>query len=223
VRRDGETFPKVFSISSIEHGRYVLAERDVSESHNLKDQLFKSQRVEGIGQLIGGIIHDFNNLLSAVLGYSQLGLLKLPERHPLRAYFEEIEKAAERATLLIQQVRLFTSGEDCQAQTVGLNQVISDLEMMLAQVIPENVALSTEFANDLGYVSNNWGQLEQVILHLAINAADTMPSGESLTLKTQNLTVSERTTEWSNDMAAGEYVFLAVSDTGDGMSEQVVD
>ncbi|MDP6060660.1 MAG: ATP-binding protein, partial [Pirellulaceae bacterium] len=223
MRRDGETFPKEFSISSIGQGRYVLAERDVSESHNLKEQLFKSQRVEGIGQLTGGIIHDFNNLLSAVLGYSQLGLLKLPEHHPLRAYFEEIEKAAERATLLTQQVRSFTSGEDCQAQTVGLNQVIADLETMLARVIPENVASSTELAENLRYVSINRGQLEQVILNLTINAADAMPSGGSLILKTQNVTVDEHTTERSPELEMGGYVFLAVSDTGEGIPEQVVD
>ncbi len=222
VRLNGETFPKEFAISPVGDGQFALVERDISESQDLKEQLFRTQRVEGIGQMTGGIIHDFNNLLSAVLGYSQFGLLKLNEGHPLRAYFEEIEKAAERATLLTQQVRSLTSGEVGQAVAFCVNDAVAGLEMMLSRVISENVDMATELAEDLGYVSMDRGQLEQVILNLAINAADAMPAGGRLTPKACNVSVPESGTGRCLNIEPGDYVRLTVSDTGEGMSQQVM-
>jgi len=191
------------------------------EKAHLEEQLRQSQKMEAIGQLAGGIAHDFNNLLTVIKGYSQLSLLDLKEDNPLRANVEEIQKAAERAANLTHQVLAFSRRQVLDMKVIDLNSLLRDLDKMLHRVIREDIELATVLAGDLGRVEADPGQIEQVIMNLAVNARDAMPSGGKLTIETANVELDEEYARRHTAVKPGRYVMFAVSDTGVGMSSEV--
>ncbi|HJX31014.1 MAG TPA: PAS domain S-box protein, partial [Thermodesulfobacteriota bacterium] len=200
---------------------FAQHERSEAEKANLQAQLQQSQKMEAIGKLAGGVAHDFNNLLTVISIQSQLSLLGLREGDPLRENLQEIEKAADRAANLTRQLLAFGRRQILEMKVLNLNFIVSDLEKMLHRVIGEDIELKTILADDLGMVKVDPGQIEQVIVNLAVNAKDAMPHGGNLTLETANVELDEEYAGPHIAVIPSLYVMLAISDTGVGMSKEV--
>jgi PAS domain S-box-containing protein len=198
--------------------RLVLA-RDVTAQRQLEEQLRQSQKMEAVGQLAGGIAHDFNNLLTAILGSTHLLLHALPPTDPRRDDAEEIKSAGLRAAELTRQLLAFSRRQVLAPKVLELNAVVANMDRMLRRLIGEDIELATSLDPAAGAVNADPGQLEQVLLNLAVNARDAMPSGGRLTIETAAVRLSEEHTERQHRLPPGEYARLAVTDTGLGMDE----
>jgi len=197
--------------------------RAEEEKVALQDQLRQSQKMEAIGRLAGGIAHDFNNLLTIIKGYSQLSFIELKEGDPLRNNIEEIQKASDRAANLTRQVLAFSRRQVLDMKILDVNTILQDLDKMLRRVIGEDIELVTLLSKDLGNVKTDPGQIEQVIMNLAVNARDAMPSGGKLTIETANVELEETYARAHIAVKSGRYAMLSVSDTGVGMTPEVRD
>ena len=195
--------------------------QDISERKRLEEQLIQSQKMEAVGQLAGGVAHDFNNLLTVIKGYCQLSLLHLEKSDPLWGNLQEIEKATQRATDLTRQLLAFSRRQILDLKVLDLNALLKDLNKMLRRIIGEDIELVTLLAGDLGRVKIDPGQIEQVVLNLAVNARDAMPSGGKLTIETANVELDEGYAETHMGVTPGHCVRLSVSDTGAGMPQEV--
>jgi len=193
-----------------------LAE-DVTQQRTLESQFRQAQRLEAVGRLAGGVAHDFNNILTAITGYTDLLLEELPPGDAKRDDVEEIRAAASRATSLTRQLLAFSRKQVLQTRVLSLNQLVATLQRMLQRLIGEDIKLQTVLADGLGAVRADPGQIEQIVMNLAVNARDAMPSGGALTLETANVELDESYAGQHQGVAPGHYVMLAVSDTGTGM------
>ena len=193
---------------------------DITDSKHLEVQFLQAQKMEAVGRLAGGVAHDFNNLLTGILGYSELLFWDLPEDHPRRRYVEEIIKTTERAAALTRQLLAFGRKQIIQPRIINLNEVISGMEKMLRRLLGEDLDLVTLMDPDLGAVKADPGQMDQVIMNLAVNARDAMPQGGLLTLKTENVFLDEAYIWEHMEAKPGSYVMLAVSDSGSGMDPE---
>jgi len=178
----GHLVKAVHIVADITNRKRAEKEMDV-----LQEQLRQSQKMEAIGRLAGGIAHDFNNLLTIVHGNCQLSLLDLPADARVRANIEEIKKAGERAAILTRQLLAFSRRQVLEMKVIDLNTVLRDMDKMLRRVIGEDIELANMEAKDLGRVKTDPGQMEQVIMNLAVNARDAMPQGGKLTIETANV------------------------------------
>jgi PAS domain S-box-containing protein len=192
---------------------------DITERKRLEEQFLQSQKMEAIGRLAGGVAHDFNNVLTAILGYAELGLLELGEQDPLREHLTEIQKGADRAAGLTHQLLAFSRRQVLAPRVFDLNEIVADIQKMLLRLVGEDVDLATELSSEPGRVKADPGQLQQVIANLVINARDAMPTGGKLTLETSTIELGDTQTRASVQIPAGRYVVLAVTDTGTGMDE----
>jgi PAS domain S-box-containing protein len=206
----------------------VTIVNDITESKRaerekvvLEEQLRQSQKMEAIGRLAGGIAHDFNNLLTPIVGYSQLAMRSLSLSDPMRNYLSEIEKAAERAATLIRQLLTFSRRQPLKPQVLNINNVLIDMDKMLRRIIGEHIELVTLPASDLGSVKVDPSQFEQVLINLTINARDAMSNGGKLILETSNVTFDRDYIHRHTDISPGNYVMVAVSDTGCGMQQEI--
>jgi len=194
--------------------------RDVSERKRLEDHVRQAQRMEAVGQLAGGIAHDFNNLLTVITSYSAMLLGEQSTTPAVRADLEEIKGAADRAAALTRQLLAFSRRQLLQPRVLDVNELTLNLEKMLRRLLREDIELVTALDPALGMVHADPGQLEQVIVNLAVNARDAMPDGGRLTIETANVTLDESFGPLPEG-GAGDHVMLAVSDTGHGMTETV--
>ena len=196
----------------------ALADAAVRQERvQLQRDLAQAQKLEAIGRLAGGVAHDFNNVLTAILGSAELLLLDTPRGATSREEVEIIRDAAIRAQELIRQLLAFSARQVLQPAVIDLNDLIKNLGRMLRRLIGEDLVLVTELARDLGAVRVDPGQVEQVLVNLAVNARDAMPDGGRLVIRTANVLVTN-----SGDLASGRYVLIEVSDTGAGMDEGTV-
>ena len=191
---------------------YILTLFNISEQKHLESQLHQAQKMEAMGRLAGGVAHDFNNVLTSVLGYSEMLLDGLAEDHPFQEDLKEIYDAGQRATGLVQQLLAFSRKQSLETQPVHLNQIIENLTRMLKRIIGEDITLTIDLAAEKDLIRGDTGQIEQVLMNLMVNARDAMPHGGSLTI---------RTLMDKNGPAAGDRVILEISDTGYGMSTEV--
>ena len=190
---------------------------DITGRRDLEDQLRQSQKMEAVGMLAGGVAHDFNNLLTIINGYSQLVLNHLSPGDANRHFVEQILKAGERASALTRQLLAFSRRQVLQLRVLDLNRLVSGLSVMLQRLIGEDVDLHLELGSDLGQVSADPSQIEQVLMNLAVNARDAMPKGGTLTIETKNVTLDSMYTARHITVKPGPYVLLAVGDNGTGM------
>jgi len=202
-------------------GVLVYTVRDLTRQRKLEDQLMQAQKMEAVGQLAGGVAHDFNNLLTVIMSYSSLLLADAAPDATDRDDIQAISDAAARAAGLTRQLLAFSRKQVLQLQAVNVNAIVTDIEKMLRRLIGEDISLSTHLDPDLALISADPGQLEQVLLNLAVNARDAMPDGGALTLTTDNADLSEEHSNRHMGAAPGKYIMLAVTDTGTGMTKEV--
>lgn len=195
--------------------------RDITERNELERQLRQSQKMEAIGRLAGGVAHDFNNLLTAILGHCDLGLITMKDNPALTEPLTEIRKAATSASNLTRQLLAFSRKQNLMPKVQDLRVIISDLKKMLMRIIGEDIKLITEAQDDLWRVKIDPGQIEQVIVNLAVNARDAMPHGGKLTFDLSNIEIDEAQLKTYDIEKPGKYVMLKVTDTGMGMSDEV--
>ncbi len=194
---------------------------DVTERRRLEEQFLQSQKMEAIGRLAGGIAHDFNNLLTAILGYSDLLLSQLPAGDGSRGDLEEIQKAGERAASLTRQLLAFSRQQMLEPKVLDLNALVANLQKMLQRIIGEDIAFVTRFDPALGPVRADPVQLEQVVVNLAVNSRDAMPSGGELVIETRQIELEAPMVLGRSAIPAGRYSILEVRDTGTGMDAGV--
>jgi nitrogen-specific signal transduction histidine kinase/CheY-like chemotaxis protein len=195
---------------------------DITEPKALEAQLLQAQKMEAVGRLAGGVAHDFNNLLMAIMGYSELIRTSLVKGDPLYKYSEDILKATERAASLTQQLLAFSRRQVTQPQELNLNRVVADLEKMLQRLIGEHINLEIVAAPHLEAVKADPGQINQIIMNLAVNARDAMPTGGRLILATDNIEFAASHECRFENIPPGRYVRLSVTDTGSGMDVETL-
>jgi two-component system cell cycle sensor histidine kinase/response regulator CckA len=200
----------------------VAVGRDITERKRLEDQFLQAQKMESVGRLAGGLAHDFNNLLTAIMGNLELALDALPSDHIARDDLGEIQKATDRAAGLTRQLLAFARRQAIEPRIINLNDLIRNMDKLLRRLIGEDIDLVTLPAPELGQVKADPGQIEQVIVNLAVNARDAMPDGGKLTIETRNVMLDQNYTQQHIGMAPGNYVLLAVSDTGTGIDEETL-
>ena len=186
-----------------------------------EEQLRQVQKIEAVGRLAAGVAHDFNNILTAIMGHSELLLRQLDADDPRRKNAEQIEKVAHLAAGLTRQLLIFSRKQVIEPRVLNLNAVILDIKKMLRRLIGEDIEFCTLLDPAAGHIKADPGQIEQVIMNLAVNARDAMPNGGKLTVTTANTTLDKNHLKKFPDMGAGDYVMLAIADTGTGMSEEV--
>jgi two-component system cell cycle sensor histidine kinase/response regulator CckA len=217
---------RIIEVDAAAHGfRYgrraaeLVVLMDVTGRRQLEEQLRQAQKMEAVGMLAGGVAHDFNNLLTIITGYSQLILNNLKANDPNRNSAEQIMKASERAATLTSQLLAFSRRQVLQPKVLDLNRLIGSLSTMLRRLIGEDIDLRLELRNDLGQVSADAGQIEQVLMNLVVNARDAMPRGGTLTMETANVQIANNFKGRYTSLKPGAYTLIAVSDTGTGMDE----
>ncbi|HEY5460961.1 MAG TPA: ATP-binding protein [Deferrimonas sp.] len=183
-------------------------------------QLRQSQKMETVGRLAGGIAHDFNNLLTVINGYSDVLLRRLRKADPSRREIGEIQKAGERAAALTHQLLAFSRKQILEAKSINLNEIVSGMSVMVRRLIGENIKLAATLDPDLRTILADPGQIEQVVLNLAVNARDAMPSGGTITISTANVDLAAPEDRDGYILPAGRYARLEVADTGCGMDEE---
>jgi len=232
-RKDGTTFPVLIQDRVLRdvHGRITgmrstvqdMTEWKKLERENtvLEEQLRQSQKMEAIGHLAGVIAHDFNNLLTVIKGYSEISLAGIEGSNPLNENLTEIKRASERAVDLTRQLLAFSRRQVLEMRVLDLNAILKGVEKMLRRIIGEDIELVMFMNKDLGKIKTDPGQIEQVILNLAVNARDAMPSGGKLTLETANVELTRDYVRTHLNLTPGAYVMLSVTDTGVGMPPEV--
>ena len=188
---------------------------------SLNEQLRQSQKMEAIGRLAGGVAHDFNNLLTVIQVNSELALYELANNDSLKLKLDDIKKATERAANLTRQLLAFSRRQVLNLKVINLNFILEDLEKMLYRIIGEEIELITSFADDLGRVKADPGEIEQVIINLAVNAKDAMPHGGTLTIATANVELDEQYVRRHLGTLPGSYVVISVTDTGVGIPKEI--
>ena len=217
------TFPMVDPVTGkitgvIEYFRDITERKKTEEAlQRSEEQLRQAQKIEAVGRLAGGVAHDFNNMLTAISGYCDLLIDDLEATDAHRQDVEEIKKAADRATSLTRQLLAFSRKQIIQPKPLNLNEVISNLDKMLRRLLREDITLLILPAAELGLALADPGQVEQVILNLALNSRDAMPQGGKLTIETGNVELDAQYAGRHLEVQPGSYVLLAVSDTGSGM------
>ena len=223
-RQDGGEFPLELTVSETQlpTGRRLFTGivRDLTERKQLEAQLRQAQKMEAVGQLAGGVAHDFNNVLTGITGYTQLALRRMAENDPMRHYIEEIQSAAFRATNLSRQLLTFSRQQVVTPRVFDLRALVADVSRLLRRLIGEDIELTVTSAVEAAHVKADPGQIEQVIVNLAVNARDAMPDGGRLRIEIAPPEPSERS-HLEIRLRPGPYIAINVSDTGTGMSKEV--
>ncbi len=214
IRDDaGQLIGRVFMMRDITER--IKAEE---EQRKLQAELLQIQKMDSIGRLAGGVAHDFNNILSAIIGFSQLALMKLPDDHPAVESLRIVYDSGERAASLTRQLLAFSRKQVLEMKVVNLNTIIENMAKMLRRVIGENIVLDLELQNPIKNILADAGQMEQVVMNLLVNARDAMPSGGRVKVETTEVCLREKNDQ---KITPGLYVTISVTDTGTGMSKEV--
>jgi PAS domain S-box-containing protein len=225
-RKSGEEFYLEWQIAPVRNvggtiTNFVAIQHDITARKQLEVQLFQSQKLETVGRLAGGIAHEFNSLLTTIIGQSELLTNDLPPESPLALGATEIRKAAQRAATLTRQLLAYGRKQFLEPEILSLNTVITGMESMLRHLAGRNVEVHLDLAADLKSVKADAGQIEQVIVNIVMNATDAMPNGGKITLATANVALDAEDTGRFPELRVGNYTLLTIGDTGPGMSDEV--
>ncbi|MBN2425919.1 MAG: response regulator [Calditrichaceae bacterium] len=228
LKKEGTEFPVYLSTSKVQNEKgqtiaLIGVANDITERKKLEEQYRQAQKMEAVGRLAGGIAHDFNNILTVINGYTELMRMRLDEKDPIFTNLGEVKKAGKRAEILTRQLLAFSRKQVLQPVVLDLNSVIHGLEKMLLRLITENIEMITLLEPVVGKIKADPGQIEQVIMNLVINARDAMPKGGKLTIETKNVTYRDPFVWEETRIEPGEYVMLAIRDTGLGMNEETLE
>lgn len=202
--------------------REMEERKKVEEEKRLyQEQLLHAQKMESIGRLAGGVAHDFNNLLTAILGYCELAMTRLEPSHPLQKDLTVIFEAGEKGASLIRHLLAFSRKQDLEMKTIQLNSLVEDMARILRRMLGRDIQVETNLEPVLFSIFGDVVSLEQVLLNLAVNARDAMPSGGRLMIETANIRLGTDYTKLRTGLEPGDYVMLAVTDSGEGMSQEV--
>jgi PAS domain S-box-containing protein len=222
--KDGSEFPVEISLNHLDVDGDKMAISfitDISERTKLERQLRQSQKMEAVGQLAGGVAHDFNNLLTVISGYSNLALAGLAPGHELLEPIEEISRAADKAAVLTQQLLAFSRQQVVQPKRFNLNERVAQTHKILKRLIGEDIQLDIALGEGAGEIMADPGQIDQVILNLAVNARDAMPHGGRILVETAAVEVGEEYATGHFEVRPGPHVMLAITDSGTGMTPDV--
>ena len=226
----GESAPKTYEVYGFpifdDHGNVVQVIEyniDITEKKQLEEQLRQSQKLEAIGSLAGGVAHDFNNILTAILGYSEIILMAMSKDDPLRPHMEAIQEAGDRASGLTRQLLAFSRKQVMELKVINLDAIINNMTEMLGRLIGEKIEMKLLLRSPTGNIKADPGQVEQIIMNLAINARDAMPDGGRLILETDTIELDEEYCRTHAEVSPGSYVVFSITDTGQGMTPDVKD
>jgi PAS domain S-box-containing protein len=224
-KKNGETFVLEKSITPLRNAagevtHYISTGRDITDQRRLESQLQQAQKMDAIGRLAGGVAHDFNNLLMVISAYAELTLESLPAEHPSRAKLDEIINASRRAAELTKQLLAFGRKQMQSLRLLDLNTVLAQIGRMLPRLIGEDIQLLFVPGQNLDKVRADPVQIEQIVMNLAANARDAMPGGGKLTIETSNVHLDENCVQHHSIVPPGDYVLLAVTDSGMGIPQE---
>ena len=225
-RKGGKEFHMEWRIAPLRNSdgvvtHFVGVQRDITVRKRMEQQMLQSQKMETVGKLAGGVAHEFNSIMTTIIGQSELLLYDLPSQDPLRHNASEISKAAERAAALTRQLLAYGRKQILRPKNLDLNTVLVTMESMLRHLLEEGSDICLLRDPNLKAVKVDAGQIEQVIVNIVMNAADAMPKGGKLTVETANVSLDQEYVSRIPELKPGEYVMLAISDTGMGMGEEV--
>ena len=221
-RKNGEFYTEEMSISPVLDPtgtitNFVAIKNDITHEIVMETQARQSQKMEAVGILAGGVAHDFNNMLSVILGYTEIALRKTDPTASIFKNLEAIQKAADRSAELTRQLLAFSRQQPLIPQVINLNDLSKNLENMLRRMIGEDINFVSSYQTDLGLVEADPGQIDQIVMNLVVNARDAMPDGGKLTIETANVELDEKSPGQSIVKESGSFVMIAISDTGCGM------
>ncbi|MFQ6027875.1 MAG: PAS domain S-box protein [Dehalococcoidia bacterium] len=223
-RKDGSTFPVEIRFGTFNaqiEPIFLALARDISERKDLERRFLHSQKMEAVGRLAGGAAHDFNNVLTSILGFAHLAEQQAPESGVLTDYIHEIQYSAERAAGITDQLLAFSRRKVVESQVVDLNELVTDMSKMVQTLVGEDIEVAIESTGVEQLILGDRGQLEQVLMNLVVNARDAMPGGGILTIETGQTYLDQSYTWRHDDVSPGNYVTLTVGDNGTGMTEEV--
>lgn len=221
VREPDDELLRMVTDIGLKIGQFGERTKAVDALQQTEAQLRQSQKMEAVGRLAGGVAHDFNNLLTVIRGYSELILSRLAASDPAKREMEEVKKAADRAAGLTSQLLAFSRRQFVATKVVDLNAIVTNMDGMLRRLLGEDIIeFCSELDQNLGAIKADPGQIEQIVMNLAVNARDAMPTGGRLTVETRNVSIGKGPRRETMPLEPGDYVLLAVKDSGQGMSEE---
>ena len=226
LKKDGGTIPVELNVSPIKYEEdraYMVLIRDLSERLVLEDQLRQAQKMEAVGQLAGGVAHDFNNILQVINGYTELAVTVLEEDHPVREMIDQISSAGARAGELVRQLLLFSRNQVIVTSILDLNQIVTEHLSMLKRVIGEDIVIDHEPSPEPIYVNADHSMMGQILLNICLNSRDAMPQGGKILVRTEKQYLNSEFCESNPSASPGYYGTLSISDSGHGMDEETLE
>lgn len=225
LRKDGDIIPAEIGVSTINYDgerAHMAILRDLSNRRSLEDQLRQSHKMEAVGQLAGGVAHDFNNILQVINGYTELAQGTIEEDSPVQEMLQQVSQAGERAGSLVRQLFTFSSNQLIVTKTLDLNEVIAEHMTMLQRVIGENIVLEFLASGEMIYINGDQNMIRQILLNIFLNARDAMPKGGKILVKTKRVFLDSEFCKSNSSSEQGYYALLSISDTGCGMDKRTL-
>ena len=222
LRKDGDIIPAEISVSTIQYEggqAHMAILRDLSNRHTLEEQLRQAQKMEAVGQLAGGVAHDFNNILQVINGYTELAQTSLEEDDPVQEMLQQVEQAGERANSLVSQLLTFSRNQQVVTRVLDLNGMITEHISLLQRVIGEDIVLEFLSSSETIYINADQNMIEQILLNIFLNARDAMPDGGKILVKTKRVFLDREFCKAISSKDQGYYAMLSISDTGCGMDK----